>query len=46
MSAPQDTPKALDVFVDKVLAYRPKPKTKPAKRRKRRANKIRKASGG
>ena len=32
--------KALDAIADKVLAYRPKPKTKPAKKRKRRAAKI------
>lgn len=34
------TPKALDAMVRVVLAYRPKPKTKIAKRRKRRAAKI------
>lgn len=34
------TPKALDAIVDTVLAYRPKPKSKPAKRRKRRAAKL------
>ena len=34
------TPKALDAMVAVVLAYRPKPKTKPAKRRKRRAAKL------
>jgi hypothetical protein len=39
MKKPQDTPKALDAIVDKVLAYRPKPKTKPARRRKRLATK-------
>jgi hypothetical protein len=32
--------KALDAIVDKVLAYKPKPKTKPAKKRKKRAAKI------
>ena len=32
--------KALDAIVDKVLAYKPKPKTKSAKKRKRRASKI------
>ena len=37
-------PKVLDQIADVVLAYRPKPKTKPAKRRKRRAAKI--AKGG
>lgn len=39
MSEPR-IPKALDAIVDKVLAYKPKPKTKPAKKRKRRAAKI------
>jgi hypothetical protein len=33
------TPKALDAITDKVLRYRPKPKSKAAKRRKRRAKK-------
>src|ERR1700674_3638550 len=32
--------KALDAIVDKVLAYKPKPKTKAAKKRKKRAAKI------
>lgn len=44
MSAPQkpppEAPKGLDAIADKVLAYRPKPKTKPAKKRKRRATKL------
>lgn len=31
--------KILDAIADKVLAYKPKPKTKAAKRRKRRAKK-------
>lgn len=31
--------KILDQIADKVLAYKPKPKTKAAKRRKRRAKK-------
>jgi hypothetical protein len=35
-------PKTLDVMVDLVLAYRPKPRSKPAKKRKRRATKVRK----
>ena len=35
-------PKALDAITDVVLAYRPKPKSKPAKKRKRRAAKARK----
>ena len=33
---PGKTPRELDRIADKVLAYRPKPKTKAAKRRKRR----------
>ena len=33
-------PQILDTIADKVLRYRPKPKSKPAKRRKRRAAKI------
>jgi hypothetical protein len=41
MKKPQDTPKALDAMLDKVLAYRPKPKSKPAKKRARRARKVR-----
>jgi hypothetical protein len=32
--------KALDAIVDKVLAYKPKPMTKPAKKRKKRAAQI------
>jgi hypothetical protein len=36
-------PKVLDAIAAKVLAYRPKPKSAPAKRRKRRAAKIAKA---
>jgi hypothetical protein len=34
------TPSALDAITDIVLAYRPKAKSKPARRRKRRASKI------
>jgi len=37
---PPETPEALDSLVDVVLAYRPKPKSKPAKHRKRRAAKV------
>lgn len=33
-------PKVLDAMVDVVLAYRPTAKSKPARRRKRRANKL------
>lgn len=35
-----ETPKALDAIVDKVLAYKPKPKSAPAKSRKRRKAKL------
>ena len=38
-------PKILDAMTDLVLAYRPKAKSKPARRRKRRANKLAKAKG-
>lgn len=41
MKAPQP-PKALDAIADVVLAYRPKPKSKPAKKRVRRAVKVKK----
>ena len=34
------TPKALDAIADIVLAYKPKPKTKPGKKRKKRAAQI------
>jgi hypothetical protein len=37
---PLKSQKALDAIVDKVLAYKPKPKSKSAKKRKRRAAKI------
>jgi hypothetical protein len=40
---PPETPKELDAIADAVLAYKPKPKTEPAKKRKRRAAKIAKA---
>jgi hypothetical protein len=39
-SRPMKTPDALDAIADRVLRYRPKPKSKPAKRRKRRAAKL------
>ena len=35
-------PKILDQITDVVLAYKPKPKSAPAKKRKRRAKKIQK----
>jgi hypothetical protein len=34
------TPKELDLITDVVLAYKPKPKTKAAKRRKRKITKA------
>jgi hypothetical protein len=37
-------PKELDAIVDKVLSYRPKPKTKVAKARKRRSARLSKQS--
>ena len=40
MRKPQDTPKVLDAIVDKVLAYRPKPKSKPARKRQRARRKL------
>ena len=39
MNAPKP-PKDLDAIADVVLAYRPKPKSKPAKKRKRLAQKL------
>jgi hypothetical protein len=35
-------PKQLDAIVDVVLAYKPKPQSKPAKKRRRRQRKIEK----
>lgn len=37
---PEEVPRALDAIADLVLAYKPKPKTKPAKKRKKRAAKL------
>jgi len=37
------TPKILDAMTDKVLRYRPKPKSQPAKKRQRKRRKIEKA---
>jgi hypothetical protein len=42
---PENVPKALDAIADVVLAYRPKPKTKGAKKRKKAAAKLAKISG-
>jgi hypothetical protein len=45
MSKPPDNvPKELNAMIDVVLAYKPKPKSKPGKKRKKRALKIAKAS--
>lgn len=38
------TPKILDRIADVVLAYKPKPKTKPARKRARRKKKIQRES--
>jgi len=37
---PPKTPKELDAVADKVLSYRPKPKSEPAKKRVKRAKKA------
>ncbi len=37
-------PKALDAIADRVLRYRPKPKSKLARRRKRQAAKLEKSA--
>jgi hypothetical protein len=37
---PESVPKELNAMIDVVLAYKPKPKSKPGKKRKRRAAKI------
>ena len=37
MSEPPKLPKELEAIADKVLAYRPKPKSKAAKKRKKAA---------
>jgi hypothetical protein len=41
MTKPKTPPKALDAIADVVLAYRPKARSKPARRRKRRAGQSR-----
>ena len=43
MNDAPDTPKELDDFVDKVLAYRPKPKSDAGKARKRKAKKLKRS---
>jgi hypothetical protein len=37
---PENVPKALDAMIDIVLAYKPKPKSNPAKKRKRKAQRV------
>ena len=37
-----NTPKVLDAIADKALRYRPKPKTKPARKRQRARRKLEK----
>ena len=41
---PDKPPKVLDAIVDKVLAYKAKPKSGPAKKRKRLSKKLAKIS--
>jgi hypothetical protein len=41
----ENVPKALDAMSDVVLAYKPKPKTKPAKKRKKNAKRLAKLVG-
>jgi hypothetical protein len=40
----KETPQVLDTITDVVLSYRPKPKSKAAKQRKRKADKNAKTS--
>jgi hypothetical protein len=42
----QKAPKELDAIADVVLAYRAKPKSKPGKKRKRRAAKLARSLAG
>jgi hypothetical protein len=37
----QKLPKAFDAMISKVLAYRPKPKSKPARKRARKKRQLR-----
>jgi hypothetical protein len=46
MSDAPKIPKELDAIVDKVLAFRPKPKTDAGKARKRKAAKIKRQKKG
>lgn len=40
MTTAKKPPALLDAIADRVLAYRPKPKSKPAKKRARQAKKM------
>jgi hypothetical protein len=42
-TTPENVPKALDAIADIVLSYKPKPKTKGAKKRKKRVAKLARA---
>ena len=44
MSDRPKAPKELDAIADVVLAYKPKPKSEPAKKRKNKAKKIAKSA--
>jgi hypothetical protein len=44
VTKPENVPKVLDAIADVVLAYKPKPKTTPTKKRKKRAVRIAKAN--
>ncbi|MFZ3350375.1 MAG: hypothetical protein WA268_05835 [Xanthobacteraceae bacterium] len=46
MSEHQKPPKELDAIADVVLGYRPKPKSKPGKKRKHKAAKLARAVAG
>jgi hypothetical protein len=41
---PENVPKALDAMIDIVLAYKPKPKSKSAKKRKKRTARLAKTT--
>ena len=44
-ATPEHVPRELDAIADVVLAYKPKPKTKGAKKRKKRARKAARGLG-
>lgn len=43
---PENVPKAIDAIADIVLAYKPKPKTKNAKKRKKQAGRLARVIAG